>query len=158
MTPFLDFKNSMKPNQEFYSKEFQVIIRKIFAAKDSFNAIDRQEAHIKEYALGYSPNIVRFPGGSSTARGIKDPIIERLRERGYGWVDWSANDGDGGGLSSTDQAWSNFVSTINDNIEVILFHDYNYYTTEILPDVIVYLQDNGYEIYPLFYESCMINK
>lgn len=135
------------------------IFRGLYDSPDSFmDAIVRQEEQIKEQTGGYVPNITRFPGGSSTARGIKDPIIERLRERGYGWVDWSANDGDGGGLSSTDQAWSNFVSTINDNIEVILFHDYNYYTTEILPDVIVYLQDNGYEIYPLFYESCMINK
>ena len=135
------------------------IFKGLYSSTDSFlDAIDRQDAHIKEYALGYSPNIVRFPGGSSTAKGLKEPIIEGLRERGYGWVDWSANDGDGGGLSSSEQAWNNFINTINDKIEVILFHDYNYYTTEILPDVITYLQDNGYEIYPLFYESSKINK
>lgn len=135
------------------------IFKGLYSSTDSFlDAIDRQEAHIKEQTDGYVPNIVRFPGGSSTAKGLKEPIIEGLRERGYGWVDWSANDGDGGGLSSTEQAWGNFTSTINDNIEVILFHDYNHYTTEILPDVITYLRDNGYEIYPLFYESSKINK
>ena len=135
------------------------IFRGLYSSTDSFlDAIDRQEAHIKEQTDGYVPNIVRFPGGSSTAKGLKEPIIEGLRERGYGWVDWSANDGDGGGLFSTEQAWGNFTSTINDNIEVILFHDYNHYTTEILPDVITYLRDNGYEIYPLFYESNKINK
>ena len=135
------------------------IFRGLYSSTDSFlDAIDRQEAHIKEQTDGYVPNIVRFPGGSSTAKGLKEPIIEGLRERGYGWVDWSANDGDGGGLSSVEQAWNNFINTINDNIEVILFHDYNRYTTEILPDVITYLHDNGYEIYPLFYESNKINK
>lgn len=135
------------------------IFKGLYSSTDSFlDAIDRQEAHIKEQTDGYVPNIVRFPGGSSTAKGLKEPIIEGLRERGYGWVDWSANDGDGGGLFSTEQAWGNFTSTINDNIEVILFHDYNHYTTEILPDVITYLRDNGYEIYPLFYESNKINK
>ena len=135
------------------------IFKGLYSSTDSFlDAIDRQEAHIKEQTDGYVPNIVRFPGGSSTAKGLKEPIIEGLRERGYGWVDWSANDGDGGGLSSVEQAWNNFINTINDNIEVILFHDYNRYTTEILPDVITYLHDNGYEIYPLFYESSKINK
>ena len=135
------------------------IFKGLYSSTDSFlDAIDRQEVHIKEQTGGYVSNIVRFPGGSSTAKGLKEPIIDGLRARGYGWVDWSANDGDGGGLSSTEQAWSNFTNTINDNIEVILFHDYNYYTTEILPDVITYLRDNGYEIYPLFYESNKINK
>ena len=88
----------------------------------------------------------------------KDAIIEQLRSRGYGWVDWSALDGDGGDLSSTGQAWSYLMNSVTDNIEVILLHDYNWITTAILPDFIQWLQDNGYEIYPLFYESNMINK
>lgn len=131
----------------------------LYDSVDSFmNAIIKQEEHIKNQTGGYVTNITRFPGGSSTAKWLKDPIIENLRARRYGWVDWSANDGDGGNLRSAEQAWNNFTSTINENIEVILFHDYNYYTTEILPDVITYLQENGYEIYPLFYESNKINK
>ena len=135
------------------------IFRGLYNSVDSFmDAIVKQEEHVKNQTGGYVTNITRFPGGSSTAKWLKDPIIEQLRARGYGWVDWSANDGDGGNLSSTDQAWNNFTSTINDNIEVILFHDYNYYTTAILPDAITYLQNNGYEIYPLFYESNKINK
>lgn len=131
----------------------------LYRSVDSFmDAIDRQEEHIKNQADGYTANIVRFPGGSSQAKNLKEPIIEKLREKGYGWVDWTANDGDGGGLASREQAWNTFTSTINDKIEVVLFHDYNRYTTEILPDAIKYLKDNGYEIYPLFYESNMINK
>jgi len=131
----------------------------LYNSTDSFmNAIVRQEEHIKNLTGGYITNITRFPGGSSQAKGLKEPIIERLRERGYGWVDWTANDGDGKALYSYDQAWNNLYSTVNDKIEVILFHDYNRITTEILPDVIKYLRDNGYEMYPLFYESNMINK
>lgn len=135
------------------------IFRGLYSSTDAFmDAIVRQEERIKEQTGGYVTNITRFPGGSATAKGLKYPIIEKLRERGYGWVDWTANDGDGGSLKSTEQAWSNFVSTINSDIEVILFHDYSWVTTSILPDVIEYLQNNGYEIYPLFYESNMINK
>ena len=122
------------------------------------DAVDKQHEHIKEYSGGYVPNIMRFPGGSATAGRLKDPIVEELRKRGYGWVDWSAQDGDGGNLSSTTQAWANFKSSINDNIEVVLFHDYDSRTTAILPNVIEYLQEKGYQLFPLFYESNMINK
>ena len=130
----------------------------LYNSVDSFmDAINRQEEHIRNLT-GYTTNIVRFPGGSSTAKSLKEPIINSLREKGYGWVDWTANDGDGGGLHSQEQAWNNLRNTINNNIEVILFHDYNGITTAILPDVIDYLRENGYECYPLFYESNMINK
>ena len=135
------------------------IFRGLYSSTDSFmDAVIKQEELIKEKAGGYTTNILRFPGGSSTARGLKDEIIQRLRERGYGWVDWNANDGDGGNLPSREVAWANFTSTINENMEVILYHDYNGITTSLLPEMIEYLQNNGYEIYPLFYESHMVNK
>ena len=102
--------------------------------------------------------VYRAGAAHASARGFKNEIISKLKARGYGWVDWSAGDGDGGGLASNEQAFANFKSTINDNIEVILFHDYSKYTTAILPDAINYLKENGYEIYPLFYESNKINK
>ena len=131
----------------------------LYNSVNSFmDAIDRQEAHVKNMTGGYTTNIVRFPGGSSTARGLKGPIIEALKNKGYGWVDWTAQDGDGGGLYSEDQAWATLKGSLDSNIEVILFHDYNTITTNILPDVINYLRENGYECYPLFYESNMINK
>ncbi len=131
----------------------------LYNSVNSFmDAIIRQENHINNMTNGYITNITRFPGGSAQAKDLKNPIIDSLRERGYGWVDWTAYDGDGKALYSTDQAWENLHKTIDDKIEVILFHDYNRITTEILPDVINYLRDNGYEMYPLFYESNMINK
>ena len=49
-------------------------------------------------------------------------------------------------------------NTITDNIEVVLLHDYHPITTQILPDLINDLENNGYIILPLFYESVMINK
>ena len=135
-------------------------IRKgLYASVDSFiDAVDKQEEHIKNMTDGYVTNIVRFPGGSSTAGSLKNSIANALVAKGYGWVDWTAGDGDGGGLSSVDQAWANLKPTINDKIEVILFHDYSRITTSILPDVITYLKDNGYQLYPLFHDSVMIHK
>ena len=118
----------------------------------------KQEEHVKKQTDGYVTNIVRFPGGSSTAGKLKKSIIESLRKRKYGWVDWTAQDGDGGKLSSKDEAMNIFKKSINSQIEVVLFHDYNGYTTTLLPIFIEYLEKNGYEMYPLFYESNMINK
>lgn len=131
----------------------------LYSSADSFiNAVKKQEEHVKEKTDGYITNIVRFPGGSRTSGSNKNGIIEKLREMNYGWVDWTAQDGDGGNLTSKEQAWSNFKSSINDKIEVILFHDYNNITKSILPDAIEYLKENGYIPFPLFYESNMVNK
>ncbi len=125
--------------------------------------IKNQHEHIKKQSGGYVPTIMRFPGGMNTAKGMLGQkgfatVTSELKKMGYGWVDWTAQDGDGGDLTSTDQAWANFRSSINDNIEVVLFHDYDSRTTAILPNVIEYLQKNGYSIFPLFYESNMVNK
>ena len=134
------------------------IFRGLYNSTDSFiNSVVMQEDLIRQQT-GYTTNIVRFPGGSVTAKGLKDPIIEELRNRGYGWVDWTALDGDGNDIQNAEQAWSILTNSLDENIEVILLHDYNAITTSILEDVIIYLQDNGYILLPLFYESNMINK
>ena len=132
------------------------------SASNFMDAIKKQEELIKS-KTGIVTNIARFPGGSGTprAQGGKsrlNALIEALRKRGYGWVDWTAQDGDGGELSSKEQGWRNFKNSINDNIEVVLFHDYSKITTSLLPDAIKYLREKNYILLPLFYESVMINK
>ena len=132
----------------------------LYNSADSFiNQVKIQEELIKE-RTGIITNIVRFPGGSGTAKhyGIKDSAINKLRENNYGWVDWSATDGDGGYIANATLAWNNLKNTINEDIEVILFHDYNNITITILPDAIAYLKDNNYIILPLFYDSIKVNK
>lgn len=130
----------------------------LYSSVDNFiNEVKKQEELIYT-KTNVKTNILRFPGGSRTAGSKKDGIVEKLRELGYGWVDWTAQDGDGGDLTSKQVAWSNFKNSINDNIEVILFHDYSDITLSILPDAIKYLEDNNYIILPLFYDSVMINK
>lgn len=130
----------------------------IYKSSTNFiNDVIKQENLIKE-KTGIITNIVRFPGGSSTAGSLKNDIIKKLRERNYGWVDWSAQDGDGGELTSSTQAMNYFKNSINSNIEVVLLHDYSTITYQILPNMIEYLENKGYILLPLFYESNMINK
>lgn len=130
----------------------------LYSNVDSFMyQVNLQEELIKN-RTGVITNIVRFPGGSDTAKGLKDGIIARLREKNYGWVDWTAQNGDGGAIANTNKAWENFVSSIDQNIEVVLFHDYSYTTLALLPQAIEYLQNSNYILLPLFYDSVMINK
>ena len=123
--------------------------------------VKRQEELIKN-RTGVTTDIVRFPGGSGTAKSLCSngyyQITEALKNNHYGWVDWTAQDGDGGYLPSYDKAWSNFTGSINENIEVILFHDYSGITISMLPQAIEYLKNNNYILLPLFYNSIKVNK
>lgn len=122
------------------------------------DAIKKQENLIKE-KTGVTTNIARFPGGSSTPGTTKGNAMKKaLYAAGYGWVDWTASDGDGGSLPNYATGMKNFKGTINDKIEVVLFHDYHQVTTAMLPEVIKYLRNNNYLVLPLFYESVMVHK
>lgn len=132
----------------------------LYSSADSFvNQVKKQEKLIKD-KTGVITNIVRFPGGSGTAQayGIKNNAIKKLKSMNYGWVDWSSSNGDGGSVGSTSQAFSTFKKSIDENIEVVLLHDYSTVTLAILPDIITYLEDKGYILLPLFYESIKVNK
>ena len=63
-----------------------------------------------------------------------------------------------GMLKSKTEAWKNMKASIDEPIEVILFHDYSKITTSLLPEFIEFLQNKGYILLPLFYESNMIHK
>ena len=137
-----------------------LIFNGLYSSTDSFiTQVKKQEDMIKE-RTGVTTNILRFPGGSNSAAayGVKNSAITKLREMGYGWVDWTAQDGDGGSLTDYNVGWKNLTGSINENIEVILFHDYNKTTASILPKAIEYLENSNYILLPLFYESVMINK
>lgn len=134
------------------------IFNGIYNSSDSFiNSVKQQEELIKN-KTGITTNIVRFPGGSSSSRHLKNDITNKLKNLGYGWVDWTASNGDGGYIKDTTTAMNNLKNTINQDIEVILFHDYSFITLSILPEVIEYLQNQNYVLLPLFYESKMVNK
>lgn len=140
------------------------IFKGLYNSPSSFiEAVKKQHDHIKEQTDGYITNILRFPGGIPTAKAKLgangfDKVTEELRKMGYGWTDWTAENGDGKDIQNKQQAWNMITSYLNDNIEVILLHDYNSITTSMLPELIEYLQNKGYILLPLFYESNMINK
>mgnify|MGYP003294087992 CR=1 FL=1 len=137
-----------------------LIWKGLYSSADSFiNQVKKQEDLIKK-KTGVTTNIVRFPGGSSTANafGIKSAVTKKLKANKYGWVDWSAQDGDGGGIADKDKAFKNLKDSIDEDIEVVLMHDYSQTTLAILPQIIEYLESKNYILLPLFYESIKVNK
>lgn len=133
------------------------IFGSLYDSKKSFiKAIDKQEEHVYKLT-GLRTNIYRFPGGSLTAGDLKNPVIKELRKKGYAWVDWTAQTGDGGPLKSKERAYKNFKSSMNEPIEVVLCHDYSDKTYKILPKMIKYARKHHYIYAPLFYESKALN-
>ncbi len=134
----------------------------LYSSVNSFTEQVKKQEELIKNRTGVTTNILRFPGGSATANswtgGKLEEIKNWLRNNNYGWVDWTAVDGDGGYLPSYSTAWNYFTGSINENIEVVLFHDYSGITISMLPNAIEYLEDRNYILLPLFYESSKINK
>lgn len=164
------YDNRSKPCQELYAKTASyghtmanhtyshLIFNGLYSSTNSFiTQVQKQEKLIKE-KTGLTTNIVRFPGGIASSGNLRNSITAKLKELGYGWVDWTASNGDGGWVGDKTTALNNLKKTIDEDIEVILFHDYSYATLDALPEVIEYLRKEKYVLLPLFYESKMINK
>ena len=109
--------------------------------------LNKTEALIQEI-LGreYSLRLMRFPGGSY---GEKSSFKKAVNEEGYIYLDWNSLNGDAEGLEMTeDRLMQRFVTTAGNNmVLVILMHDTDTkkINIELLPKMIKYLRDRGYE-------------
>ncbi|CCQ97843.1 Polysaccharide deacetylase family protein [[Clostridium] ultunense Esp] len=95
----------------------------------------------------YETKLVRFPGGSFGEK--KAPFRKAVLEKGYTYYDWNSLNGDAEGhYIPKDRLIQRFKSTYNGQKElIILMHDMDskYTTSESLPYIIEYLQQNDYE-------------
>lgn len=132
----------------------------LYNSADSFiNDVLKQENFLIN-KLGVKTNIVRFPGGSATAKAnLRVQIIERLKTIGYGYIDWNVSSGDGGGNPTEEVLYNNVVNGVRKRtISVVLIHDYNRNTLAQLPNMINVLKNEDCIFLPLFYESSMVKK
>ena len=124
-------------------------------------AVEDQRKFTEEAAGGYSPVIVRFPGGTSMAGDRLGDIEDALREKGYVWADWTVDAGDSWGSDRANSALikSNVMAaTKEQNIMVVLFHEWSQPTIDVMPEIIEGLQEKGYIFLPLFPESMMVQR
>ena len=131
----------------------------LYYSTNSFmNQVNLLENHLYNIT-GYRTSLVRFPGGSETAayKGKKDGIVEELHNKGYKYVDWTCETGDGSDKRLAEKSeWQWYKDTCKDQkIMVLLMHDYHEGTVNILPDIIKNLKEQGYIILPLTNKSVM---
>ena len=131
----------------------------LYDSADSFiQQVDKLEKYLYDIT-GYKTTLVRFPGGSATAKGLKDDIIKELHNRGYNYVDWTSETGDGSSKKLAEKdTWAWYQDTTRDkNIIVLLMHDYNYSTFNNLQRIIDDLKNRGFIFLPLHNKSMMAN-
>ena len=97
----------------------------------------------------YRSNLFRFPGGSNGGfyNDAKQASKEYLKENGIVHLDWNALTEDSAGTYTKEQLLQNAIDTIGEKQSVvILMHDSSdkILTYEMLPDLIHYLKEKGY--------------
>ncbi|MDM0490600.1 polysaccharide deacetylase family protein [Clostridium perfringens] len=118
---------------------------------DEFNKTN----DIMQSILGgeFDCRVLRMPGGYGTRKYYKDPSLKEfdntLQENGIINVDWNALDGDAEGKPYSTEEMLNYVKKTSKgkNHVVILMHDAagKEKTVEILPQIIDYYKNEGYE-------------
>ncbi len=98
-------------------------------------------------ALGfeYPMTVARVPYGSSTLSAQSKRALESL---GYLWIDWNALNGDAeAGIDTYDEAYEYAIDTAShcSGDVVLLMHDGKQKTINMLPDLVQYFRENGYE-------------
>ena len=129
-------------------------IRYVYRDEDTFIS-DLQENREFIYGmLGITTDVMRFPGGSKEVEYMDldfDSMISRLNEINYEYVDWNCATGDGLETVSPDDYLKNVIDGSKDqNVIVVLMHDYSYYTIQFLPDIIDELRNEGFIFLPLW--------
>lgn len=133
--------------------------RGLYDSVDGFiSQVEKLENYLYDIT-GYRTTIVRFPGGSATAGSLKEGIVRELHKRGYNYVDWTSETGDGSSKKLAQKStWQWYVDTTADkNIIVLLMHDYNYSTFNDLQRIIDDLRNRGFIFLPLHNKSSMVN-
>ncbi len=131
------------------------------SAKAFMKSVNKQQDFTKEATGGYVPEIVRFPGGTSMAGNQLGAIQDELRKEGLGWIDWTIDSGDSWGAdkATPELIKKNVMDAAKDQkIMVILFHEWSKNSVDSLPEIIEYLDKEGFVFLPLFKDSVMVSK
>lgn len=138
-----------------YSHDFKKLYPGNKLNIDSFMNELNKTNDIMKSILGeeFDCKVLRMPGGYGTRKYYKDPSLKEfdniLQENGIINVDWNALDGDAEGKPYSTEEMLNYVKKTSKgkNHIVILMHDAagKEKTVEILPQIIDYYKNEGYE-------------
>lgn len=133
------------------------IYSNLYNSVDTFmDAVHRQDDVVYN-ATGFHTDFVRFPAGSYYCKYRKSTIAA-LEEEGYGWIDWSANACDSGNFDHSAVWTANTVIWMvrQEQISVVLMHDWKLQTLNALETIVTTLREENYVFLPLFKESSTI--
>lgn len=141
------------------------VYSEIYKSDEAFmNNITKLQKKIKK-TTGYSPTIIRFPGGSSNtvsrhySKGIMTRLTKKVVEEGFKYYDWNVSSEDAGGASTSSQVY-NYVTKnlVKNRSNVVLMHDFsgNTKTLNALSDIIDYGLENGYTFKAITSDTPMV--
>ena len=98
----------------------------------------------EEIEPGFSTDLFRFPGGSSS---YKARIKAKVRDAGYAWFDWNTMTGDAQYSFSSDREMLEYTlgQAHGKDVVILLMHEGKTRTRRILPELVAYFRENGYE-------------
>lgn len=133
-----------------YSHDYGKIYSSTTAFMDNITSLD---AKIQK-DLGYTPFVIRFPGGSSNTvsrnyeKGIMSQLVKAVQLEGYMHSDWNVDSND---ASANSVSAERIVSSVKkecseDTYNVILMHDSasKETTADALPEIIEWALEEGY--------------
>jgi peptidoglycan/xylan/chitin deacetylase (PgdA/CDA1 family) len=117
------------------------------------DAVKRQDDLVYK-VTGIHTDIVRFPAGSYY-NPYRKSSIKALTDAGYGWMDWIGNAFDSGDNNYSASRTAKIVinQARQEEIIVVLMHDWKKNTLGALDEIITTLQAENYLFLPLFKES-----
>lgn len=129
----------------------------LYYSKENFMDAVKKQEDVVYSATGIRTDIVRFPAGSYYCPQ-RTAVIEELTNQGYGWIDWSANAFDSGTNIKTKEFVARTVvwQVSQEQISVVLMHDWRLETLGALDSIVSQLKEKGYIFLPLFKESSTV--
>lgn len=113
-------------------------------------------------STGYTPKIIRFPGGSSNTvskkycSGIMTEAVEYFSNSEFIYFDWNVDSRDAGGVNSSQEVYENVINNLKEGRNnVVLMHDSSNkeYTLNALETIIDFCINAGYEFKALSEET-----
>lgn len=127
----------------------------IYANEEAFFA-DLQAVSNKVYAqIGYHPTVMRFPGGSSNRvskqynLGIMTRLTKAVQEKGYRYFDWNVNSEDAERATPERVLEATIEGCLNKKESMVLMHDIQKSSMQVIEQFIVWALDNGYTFLPI---------
>ena len=92
----------------------------------------------------FTTDLFRFPGGSTSYGGRTKAFV---RDLGYLWIDWNVMTGDAQYTFKTDADMLRYTidQVRGQEVVVLLMHEAKARTRRILPELVAYFRENGYE-------------